>query len=284
MLHLYILLYRIRSKNQAPVLLPGHILGQRGDGMKDILIYPVGSTAALAYSEKRLYALGVPLVDHPSPEVTHLLLDVPSFGPDGNLRSGSNPERLLERLPAEITVVGGNLRHPILEEYNTIDLLQDPAYLAENAMITADCALQVAAPLLKTTFRDSPALIIGWGRIGKCLGQLLHGFGTQVIVGARKAADRAMASALGYYAVDTAELTRILPECRLLFNTVPATVLTQDQLSLCRSCIKIDLASKPGIIGTDVVWARGLPGIYAPESSGNLITDTFMRLYKEGAS
>lgn len=252
--------------------------------MKDILVYPVGSTAALGYSEKRLLAQGIPMVDHPTPEVTHLLLDVPSFGSGGKLRDGSEPEQILERLPPDITVVGGNLAQPVLTEYKTIDLLQDAAYLAENAMITADCALQTAAPLLKTTFRGSPALIIGWGRIGKCLCQLLRGFGTQVIVAARKATDRAMAAALGYQTADTADLTGVLPECRLIFNTVPAVVLTQDQLALCHSCVKIDLASKPGMIGCDVVWARGLPGIYAPESSGKLIADTFLRLCKEGAS
>lgn len=45
--------------------------------------------------------------------------------------------------------------------------------------------------------------------------------------------------------------------------------------------MKIDLASKPGIGGTDVLWARGLPGKFAPESAGKLIAQTILRLLKE---
>jgi hypothetical protein len=33
-----------------------------------------------------------------------------------------------------------------------------------------------------------------------------------------------------------------------------------------------------GIGGEDVLWAKGLPAIYAPESSGKLIADTVKRL------
>lgn len=256
----------------------GHILAQRGDEMKDMLVYPTGCTQAVEYAVKLLTARKVPVVDHPTPEVTHLLLDVPSFGPDGNLRDRSDPERVLEQLPPDITVVGGNLRHGALEEYRVIDLLQDAQYLAENAMITAECALQVAAPLLKTTFRDSPALVIGWGRIGKCLGTLLQGLGCHVTISARKESDRALLTALGFQTVDTKDLGQALPHCSLIINTVPEVVATEQQLALCRDCVKIDLASKPGLLGNDVHWARGLPGILAPASSGRLIAETFMRL------
>lgn len=252
--------------------------------MTEILLYPGGTSAALGYAEKILAARGVPVVDHPTPEITHLLLDVPSFGPDGMLRSGADPERVLERLSLNLTVVGGNLKHPALSGYRTVDLLQDARYLAENARITADCALRIAAPLLKVTFADSHVLVLGWGRIGKCLSQLLRGLGAQVTVAARKEADRAILTALGYQAADPTGLTDILPRCQLLFNTVPELLLGQEQLALCPGCVKIDLASRPGLSGHDVVWARGLPGIHAPESSGRRIAEAFLRLYKEGAS
>lgn len=250
--------------------------------MDSIRIFPVGNTAACRYATEFLEKDGIVLIDHPSPEVTHLLLDVPSFAANGALRGGGNLESLLRMLPSNMTVVGGNLEHPALEGYQTIDLLQDAQYLAVNAAITADCALQVAAPELTMTFADSPALIIGWGRIGKCLGQLLKAIGADVTIAARKEADRAMIRALGFAAADTAHLAEILPRCRLIFNTAPEPVLPEDQLALCRQCVKIDLASKPGIAGKDVIWARGLPGIHAPESSGRLIAGTFLRLSREG--
>jgi dipicolinate synthase subunit A len=66
---------------------------------------------------------------------------------------------------------------------------------------------------------------------------------------------------------------------RVIFNTVPAPVIDEAECELCRSdCLKIDLASELGIAGEDVLWARGLPGKDAPESSGRLIALTAARL------
>lgn len=246
--------------------------------LEKMLVYPLGTTDACHYAAEFLAQDGIGLIDHPAPEVTHLLLDVPSFGADGTLRGGGELGSFLEMLPEGITVVGGNLGHGLLSMYRTIDLLKDAQYLAVNAAITADCALRVAAPLMVTTFADSPALIIGWGRIGKCLGQLLKAIGCEVTIAARKETDRAMIRALGFAAVDISEVSTVLPKCRLIFNTVPEMVLHKDQLALCKKCTKIDLASKPGMEGDDVVWARGLPGIHAPESSGRLIAKTFLKI------
>ena len=252
--------------------------------MEKMTVYPVGSTSACRYASGFLEKTGISIVDHPTPEVTHLLLDVPGFAPDGELRGGGDIRRILEMLPPDLTILGGNLNHPALAAYKTLDLLKDTEYLALNAAITADCALQVAAPLLETTFADSPALIVGWGRIGKCLGQLLKAVGSDVTIAARKETDRAMIRALGYHAVDMGWISEIRPKCRLLFNTAPELLLYKEQLTLCRNCVKIDLASKPGMEGEDVVWARGLPGVHAPESSGKRIAETIIRYFEEEIS
>lgn len=247
----------------------------------NMLVFPAGNTDACRYAAAFLKQAGIGLTDHPSPEVTHFLLDVPSFGADGMLRGGGELQQLLQMLPQNVIVIGGNLCHPALSQYRTLDLLQDAEYLAVNAAITADCALQAAAPLMTTTIADSPTLIIGWGRIGKCLAQLLKAVGTDVTIAARKSSDRAMAKALGLNAVGMEELTQPLPQYRLIFNTAPELVLHKEQAETARNCVKIDLASKPGIEGSDVVWARGLPGIHAPESSGKLIAQSVLRLCKE---
>ena len=241
--------------------------------MKPMLIYPAAATEAVRYAVLNLHKEGICTIDHPAPEITHLLLDVPSFASDGKPRNGTKLETILERIPPDVTVVGGNLDHPALSGYKVMDLLKDEYYLAQNAAITADCALRVATPLLKTTFRDTPTLILGWGRIGKCLANLLRGTGAQVIVAARKETDRAMLNALGYEAVDFSHLPSF---CKLVFNTVPG----QDFGDF-PNCVKIDLASQKSLTGEDVVWARGLPGTMVPESSGNLIAKTILRLCKE---
>ncbi len=240
-------------------------------------VYCAASTTAADFATGRLRELGWNMADAPGSDVEILLLDVPSFGPDGQLRGGGDLRPLLDQLPKEICVCGGNLNHPALNGFRTMDLLRDPGYLAKNAYITAEAALDVALPYLTVTMRGCPVLILGWGRIGKCLGQLLKAIGANVTVAARKESDRAMAQALGYRAISFQDLR--LAYFRLIFNTVPEMVLKEDQLSNCRpDCVKIDLASRSGITGDDVIIARGLPAIHFPESSGKLIADTVIRL------
>lgn len=246
--------------------------------MEKALIYPIGGTPSLEYAADDLRSAGIALVDHPTPDATHLLLDVPSFAADGMLRCGGDVEKYLQMLPPEIVIIGGNLNHPALRGYQKIDLLQDAQYLAMNAAITAGCALRVAAPLLRATFTDVPVLVIGWGRIGKCLGQLLKNIGADVTIAARRESDRAMLKALGYRA---AEISAPLDRYRLIFNTAPEPVADAEKLAACKNCVKIDLASKRGLAGDDVIWARGLPGIHAPESSGKQISETILRIFRE---
>lgn len=249
--------------------------------MESVLVYPGGSTPASHYAAEILKASGVPVIDHPSPEITHLLLDVPSFAPDGTLRGGGEVQQLLAMLPPTVMVAGGNLHHPALTGYRLLDMLTDPQYVAANAAITADCALRVAAKKMSIVYADCPVLIIGWGRIGKCLGQMLKALGAKVTIGARKASDRAMLTALGYEAVDTAAIGKGLPRFRVIFNTAPEAILSEEEMAQCAKAVKIDLASKLVLPGDDVIWAKGLPGVYAPESSGELIAGTLRKHLKE---
>lgn len=249
--------------------------------MRNTLFYPIGSTAACSFAAAYLNKCGILLTDHPSPEVTHLLLDVPSFAPDGTLRGGGDLKSILRMLPAGITVAGGNLASPVLEGYQTLDLLKDEGYLAKNAAITAECALQTAAQHMEQTFADSTVLVVGWGRIGKCLSRLLKSIGAKVSVAARKASDRAMLQALGFQTVDTDNLGKRLPEYTVVFNTVPYPVFRIEETRSI-GCLLVELASKPGFLNDNIIIARGLPGTLAPRSSGKLIADTILHLHKEG--
>ena len=235
--------------------------------MKRICFYPAGHTAALGSAVSVLKEAGFRFTDNAA-GATHLLLPVPSVDADGCIIGGGSLEEVLEKLPKDVTVVGGNLDLP---GYRVWDLLKDPDYLAYNAQITACCALQIALNKLPLILPETDALVIGWGRIGKCLASLLKQNGAHVTVAARKETDRAMLRALGYTAVDTVHLDTTA--YRLIFNTAPVMLLPQCP----GDGLKIDLASKLGLGGLDVVWARQLPGRYAPESSGNLIAETVLK-------
>lgn len=247
--------------------------------MNDIVFCPFGHTDALTYAAESLAQKGFAVKPQPDHSVTHLLLPAPSFEADGSVKGGGRLQDAFEKLPDCVKVVGGNLQHPDLQNRKTVDLLQDPVYLAENANITAHCAVKLAMANLPVTLPGCHVLVIGWGRIGKCLAALLRQMGAVVTVAARKESDRAMLLALGYDALDCAGMDYSLVRYRVIYNTAPEMVLPKSSMEFCRpDCIKIDLASKLGMEGDDVIWARGLPNKDAPETSGELIARTILRL------
>lgn len=224
-----------------------------------------GSSPALTCAAQILAESGCDFSEDPQ----YLLLPVPSLRPDGSIVGGGDLYDILQGLSPGITVIGGNL--PQLPGYRIWDLLKDPGYVAENAYITAHCAVRLAMDRLPIALRHCKVLIIGWGRIGKCLAALLKGLEADVTVAARKEADRAILQALGYHSTDTENLN--CAGYRVIFNTAPATILPTGPAG----CLKIDLASTPGIGGSDVIHARGLPGKDAPEASGELIARTVLK-------
>ena len=243
--------------------------------MNELIFYCAGSSRALYYAAAFLMEEGAIFLPCPDHTVTHLLLPIPSFEADGSIKGGGDLTEILARLPKTVTVIGGNLKRPELAEYETLDLLEDPWYLARNASITAHCALELALAKLPITLEKCPVLIVGWGRIGKCLAKLLHGLGACVTVAARKESRRVMIDALGYQSCAIKDIRT--EKYRLIINTVPAMVLPAAP----GTALKMDLASVPGIGGKDVMQARGLPGKLAPESSGTLIAQTIMQWIKE---
>lgn len=238
--------------------------------MDQRIFYAAGTSAALDQAVHQLKRYAIPFTRTPDRSVTHLLLPAPCR---------EDMSELMKKLSLDVTVIGGKLDRPEFFGYRCIDLLEDEGYLCQNAAITAHCALQVAAQHLPITLEDCPILVIGWGRIGKCLSALLRQSGSQVSIAARKEKDRAMIRALGYEAEDPQHLDNILRCYRAIFNTVPEPILSQDRLAQCRpDCLKIELASKPGLIGDDVIQALGLPSKMAPESSGKLIARSVLRM------
>ena len=243
--------------------------------MKKAVIYAAGNTPALKHACEFLAESGCAIAESPGETVTHLLLPAPAFESEEILKGGMPLEAVLRVLPEGITIIGGNLDTPSLENYRTFDLLKDETYLSENALITAHCALKLASGKISGILKDLPVLIVGWGRIGKHLAKLLQAVGADATVAARKDLDRGMLQSLGYSAVHPGD---IRPDAayRLVFNTVPQPILQAFPNS-----IAIDLASVKGIAGNDVIWARGLPGKDAPEISGKLIAETVLRLIQE---
>lgn len=241
--------------------------------MNDRIYYAAGSSEALDFAAGELELRGLDVSGTPGPHVTHLLLDVPCRASDQQLFP------LLEQLSPEVKIFGGFLDRPLLKNHKCFDLLRDELYLAQNAKITAYCALTVAQEKMKVIWQGCPVLIIGWGRIGKCLAQLLKTLGAEVVVAVRQESQRAMLTAMGYEAEQIGFPDYMLGRFRVIFNTAPSPILSEQALQQCRpGCLKIELASTNGLDGKDIIIARGLPGAWAPESSGQLIARTVLRL------
>ena len=249
--------------------------------MEDPVIYCAGTTAAARYAAIALGERGFSVTYEPYSDAQYVLFDVPSLGQDDLLRGGMPLPELLERIPDKAILLGGNLNHPLLSKYRKIDLLKDETYLQENARITAYCALQIISEALAVTIEEAKILVIGWGRIGKILSSLLIRLGADVTIASSDARKIASLRALGTAAIDTGSIHP--GEFTAIINTAPAHILSAEALKDCPSATKIDLASVKGLGGTDVVWARGLPGIHAPESSGKLIARCILSHIQEGS-
>ena len=223
--------------------------------MDKMNIYIIPGNAATEQAGQVLREAGVAVSSGLCPKATHWLLPVPT--------------KIPVNAPPGVMVIGGNLAVP------GMDLLKDPFYLAENAAITARCAMT----LIGKELNGLPVLVLGWGRIGKCLGKFLAEEGAEVTIAARKEADVAMVRALGYKGIFLHEAPPLLTRFDAVVNTIPALVLTA---SGCRKdCVLLELASQPGMAGGNIMDGRGLPGKYAPEESGQLIARTILRLCEE---
>ena len=227
--------------------------------MSHINICCPSGNQATGYAADYLKAAGLSVTETADENTTHLLLPVPT--------------RSFDDLPEGVVIVGGNLH--CLPGYRTIDLLKDPEYLAENAAITARCAID----LIGKDPKDLPVLILGWGRIGKCLGKFLGDAGAKVTIAARKEADVAMIRALGYNGVLIDRAAPLLPEFGAVLNTVPAMVLPAFRCD--PDCVLLELASRPGMAGDNIIRASGLPGKYAPTESGALIARRLLAILEE---
>ena len=170
-------------------------------------IFCAGSTSAVKYAAEILQRNGWTIQSAPSDETKFVLLDVPSMDPCGNLRNGGSLQTLLNAIPTDAVILGGALDNPLLCGRKTIDLLKNETYLAENAKITAYCTLPIILDSIPVTFENTSILIIGWGRIGKSLAEMLHLLKADVTVASRNPENEAEIRTMGMEATDTLHIT-----------------------------------------------------------------------------
>lgn len=156
-----------------------------------------------------------------------------------------------------------------------------------NSIPTAEGAIQRAMEQLPVTLHGTQALVVGFGRCGATLARMLAGIGARVRVVARDAAQRARAYEMGLEAEPMERLVQSAAPARVVFNTVPAQVVTRQVLQAMRpDAIVIDIAQAPG--GVDFQAAEelgirafhdlGIPGKVAPETAGEILARVIPQL------
>lgn len=172
------------------------------------------------------------------------------------------------------------------DDPRVIDLWTDEALLRENARYTAEGALSAAMRASQRSLKDLPCAVIGWGRIGSALTELLVALGARVTVISRTPAHRNRAIERGAEAAAPEEMPIILKETLLIFSTPPALMLDEEKLSKTnRNAIIIDLASPPYGVDLAAAWKLGLrawrepglPGRYCPLSAAEALLKAMKR-------
>lgn len=189
-------------------------------------------------------------------------------------------------------VLGGKITEELktyFEKENIIyyNYLEREELLIQNAVPTAEGAIQIAMEELPKTIFNLNILILGYGRISKVISRYLKALGGKITVSARRFSDLALLDINGYKKIHTNNIKDILKEQELIINTVPSLILNKENLDCVnKNSLIIDLASLPGGVdisyankkGIKTIRALSLPGKVAPITAGEIIYNTISNI------
>lgn len=230
--------------------------------------------------------------DQPTKEARIVVLAVSGMDSEGWLNlAGGNKMRLdrkwLAELRSDALILCGKTADAFDRWCQEVGVarhcyLQDQAFQAANAIPTAEGVIRLTYASRSKTIAGSRALVTGFGHCGKALAYRLQALGARVAIAVRSVDDQSYGRLMGLEMIDYSCLPQFAAQSELIYNTVPALVLTQAVLEqIPKEALLIDLASAPG--GTDFAAARKLgltailagniPGRYFPETAGVLLAE-----------
>ena len=244
-----------------------------------------------------VYGLNAPL-SHKSLTIGESLVDVMNcasvlitpipFSVDKvHLKSRNNTddltiENFVKNLDSNHLVYGGSFSSELVSYFNQnsicyFDFMKKEEIVLYNSIATAEGAIAEAIKSSNINLHDSSCLVLGFGRCGKTLAIKLSGLTKEVSVALRSPISKINGQIQGFNIVEFKDLEAHICEYDFVFNTVPDLVLNNIILSKTKENVTIiDIASSPG--GVDYKYANkmginanlclGLPGKYAPKSSG----------------
>lgn len=201
---------------------------------------------------------------------------------------------LLQSLPENITIFGGNIPNFVksyceIKNIKTVDLMELNEVAMLNAIATAEGTISEAITKSNINLHKSNCLILGYGRCGKVLAKKLKALDAYVYIAARSKDALIEAEAFGLECINISDLDSVLSQFDFIINTIPSLVLSKEKLlEVSKSVVIIDLASAPGgvdykvaeSLGIKASLCPGLPGKYAPKTSGSILFKAIENIIK----
>lgn len=171
----------------------------------------------------------------------------------------------------------------LLDEYGIpwLDVLEESGVAMKNAIATAEGCIAELSQLMPVNIEDANIIVMGFGNCGKPIAEKLYCMGAHVSIVARSERALSMAHYFGFldYPMDA-----VIPfdEADAVINTIPALVITKKEIdALKKDAVVLDIASAPG--GCDGAYCKekgvpyklalGLPGIYCPKTSAQILLE-----------
>ena len=229
-----------------------------------------------------------------------VILPLPCSDGEGFLKTAFSKERIklfeiVEHLQKGSVLMGGLLPEEIVSMaekrgVSVCDYYFREEFAVRNAALTAEAAAATLMEMLTESISTVPVLVLGHGRIGRLLSAILKALDAKVTVAARRFSELAWIRSEGMTPLEFRLLDEEIGNFKVVFNTVPAPVLTKEKLVLMdRNALIIDLASEP--CGTDFAAAEelgitakkalGLPGKFAPKTAGEILKETVLNVLSE---
>ena len=154
-----------------------------------------------------------------------------------------------------------------------------------NAIATAEGTIAEAIKRSPVNLSGSTCLVLGYGKCGSVLAAKLKGLDANVCVCARRVDALAQAKAAGFETLPFDSLKNSLHEFLFIFNTIPAQYFDESLLKeVLQDATLIDISSNPGCfdldaaskLGIKTALCLGLPGKYAPKTSGLILTEALV--------
>ncbi len=239
--------------------------------------------------------LGLGETIHPTGKFDNLVLPLP-FSRDGIcINAPLSPEPIpldiiteYAAKDARIFAGGNSVRLSDLCNDNgltAIDYFADEPLTLKNAALTAEAAVAMLITATEYSLCNAKVLITGYGRIAAYTARLLHCFGADVTIAARRAEQRAKAETDLCKAIDMSELYPAAEKNDIIINTVPTALFERYifhrmqpdaiymELATRKSAPEVDYSASSGV---RYIAAGGLPGKFTPKTAGIAIAQTVL--------